>query len=237
MQTGVLLNVLTCFLITIAALTNAVRVYRQCKGSLSDMAFAGFWFLTAFTWLFVGLSMIVAKYGQLSLGVAIDQYFTQTTVFIQIAVGSYYAAYRVFKNHKLSTIIFLIFLAIAIVSLFFVYQHDGVIVTKNSYFTIEYGTEQMPWIIFQVLFGILMLAVAFDIFRNLYFWFKKSVFYEPRYLLTGLSICAYGAIGYFEEQGYAGASDSVYVWTRLALRMMLILCAQIAYLAYSKKEV
>jgi hypothetical protein len=237
MQTGVLLNGLVCFLIFIVALTNAIRIYRQSKGNMADMSVSGFWFLTSLSWLSIGLSLIVSKYGLLSLGIAIDQYFTETTVFIQIAVGSYYAAYRVFKNHKLSTIIFIIFSVIACLSLLLIYQNNGVMLTKSSYFIIEYRTDQIPWQIFQTMFAIVMLAIAFDVFRSCYFWFKKSIFFEPRYLLVGLSICAYGAICYFEEQGYTGALSGVAAWIRLAMRILLILCAQVVYLAYSKKEI
>ena len=236
MQTGVLLNAFTCFLIAVATFANAIRIFRQYKNSRSDLAFAAFWFLTSFSWIFVGLSMVVSKYNLLSSGIVIDQYFTQTTVFFQMAIGSYYAAYRVFKSDKLSTLVFVFFLIAACLGLSFVYQQNGVVITKSSYFTIEYGTVLIPWQIFQGMFAIVILAMLFDFLRNVYLWFKKSPLYQQRYLLASLSVCAYGIICYFEEQGYVGASENVATWIRLALRMVLILCAQVAFLAYGDKD-
>jgi hypothetical protein len=236
MQTGVLLNAFTCLLISIAAVSTAVRIFRHPENDFSDLAYAGFWFLTALSWLFVGTSMVFAKYNLLNSGITIDQYFTQTTAFVQMAIGSIFASYRVFKKRQISTIFFLVFLIMGCVSLFYVYQNGGVVITKESYFSVEYRTNQTSWLLFQIMFAVLLVGIIVDVLRNLYFRLKKNPLYQQKYLLAGLAVCAYGAVCYFEEQGYYGSLSDLATWIRLGLRMMLIACVMVAFLAYSEKD-
>jgi hypothetical protein len=237
METGLLLNVFTSLLIAGVGLSAAIAAFHQPKRNLSDLAFAGFWFLTAFSWLFMGTSMFLGKYNHLHWGLAVDQYFSETTNFLSMIAISYYATYRLFKNRRLATIVFSSVFIVVACCLFFVYQPGGVTIAHSSYFAIEYKTGDIPWQIFEILFAIFEIALLFDVLRNLYFKLKKSSLYQPRYLIAGLAVIVYGVVCYFEEQGYSPYWNDLAVWIMLALRITVIISAQIAFLAYSHKKI
>jgi hypothetical protein len=237
MQSGVLLNVFTSYLIAGIGISAAVAIFRHPKRDLSDLSFAGFWFLTALSWLFMGTSMFLGKYNHLNLGIAVDQYFSETMNFLSMVAISYYATYRIFKSHRLATAILLSVFIIVSFCLFFVYLPGGVTVAHSSYFAIEYKTGDIPWQVFEILFAIFEAALLFDVLRNLYFKLKKSSLYQPKYLIAGLAVIVYGIICYLEEQGYSPYWNDLAVWIMLAFRIAVIISAQIAFLAYSKKEI
>ena len=230
MQTGLFFNSLICLITAGFTFFTAWYVYRNNKNNLVDVSCSGFWLFAGITWFFVGISLVIFHLGFAGWDVFINQYIIQTVIYAQIVAGTYYVAFRVLKNHRLAKKVFWLFCVLAIIGLGFTYQKGGVLLGQISYYSTEYKINQIAWQIFQVMVAVALFGILYDSGRNLYYRFWRKELFEIKYFLVNLSVIVYGVIGYFDQQGYTAA------WTVIVMRMIIIFCAQTAYLAYSNKE-
>lgn len=196
-----------------------------------DLSIAGFWLMVGVTWFFVGISLIFFKNGFAETDLFINQYFIQTTIFAQITVGVYYAVYRVAKNKKLSLLAFLMFVLSAVVGLYFDYRPDSLTLVSSTYCSTEYKIHPVAWQIFQTMFVIAMFCVAVDMIKNLVYWIKKRDLFELRYFLVDLAILSYGTVGFFDQLGFSAA------WISVSMRLLIVFCVGVVFIAYSHKEI
>lgn len=231
MQVGQFLNALICLITAGFSLFTAVYIYQNYKSNLVDVAYSGFWLFASVTWFFVGISLVFFRLGLTTWDIFINQYFVQAVAYAQIVAGIYYVVFRVSKNSQLTTKIFWLFCVLGVVSLGFTYQKGGLALDQATYYSTTYTINQISWQIFQIMVAAALLGMLYDSGRNLYYRFFRKDFFEIKYLLANLAGIVYGVVGYFDQQGYTAA------WTIVVMRMLIIFCAQIAYLAYSSEKV
>ncbi len=230
MQLAMYLNALVCFIVSASTFYTALFVYKNNKDSFVDISFAAAWFLSSLMWLFYAISLVLFKQGQVGFSLLINQYIVQTAVFLYGIAMSAYASYRLWKSEKISLLVVLLFSISATIALYFNYQIGSVTLTKTTYYSFEYGLHNVTWLIFAVSFFVVMVAIAFDFFRSLFYWFKNKELFEQKYFFATLSLMIYGMIGYFEE-------SSIYAtWISALFRSAIILCSYIAYISYKDKE-
>jgi hypothetical protein len=231
MKTGLYLNALICFIIFSFSLYTFFYIIRRYKDNTVDRSIAFFWFFVGITWLFVAIDLLIFNIVNINYDFYINQYGVQTAVFLQITAGSYFALFRGTRNKYLSWATVIIFFILSCVGLYFTYQKGGIWFYKSSSFSVEYTFDRHSVMIFQILFGIAMLSMAFDFLRNLYFWLKDSNLFEQKYFLACLSILIYGMVGYFDQIGIFAN------WVGVLFRLAIVFCVHITYLAYSDKEI
>jgi uncharacterized membrane protein YfcA len=110
------------------------------------------------------------------------------------------------------------------------YQPGGLIFREGTYFSVEYIVNPVTWNIFQVMAGIGLFCLFFDLSRFLIIWIREKKVSEIKYILSSLAIFIYGIVGYFDNMGYDAT------WVMVLFRLFMVLSALIAYLAFSKNE-
>lgn len=224
------LNSIICLIIFVLGFYTFVYIARKNKGNYTDISYAVFWLFVSLTWLFFSISLILFKLNHISLALFINQYIVQTFALFQLVAPSYYASFRLTNNKKIASVALFFYFLFSFVCLYFNYLPGSVYLTRSTYYSFEYAINPVYWILFQYLFAAIILATLGDFIKGLYYWFKKSNFFEPKYFFSSLSLIVYGMIGYLEE-GSVSAT-----WISLLFRLSIILCIYVAYLAYSDKE-
>jgi len=230
MNSGIILNAFICFIIFITTISVSFYIYRRKKENRVDLFLSFFWFFVSLTWLFVFFDLILYLNSRIDLGQMVNQFGVQTFVFAQLTFGVYYGIYRVTKKQNISFVIFLLFIFSSIVALYYMYQPGGLIFRESTNFSVEYIVNQKTWNIFQVMAGVGLFTLFFDLARFLFVWLKKKKIIEIKYILSSLSIFIYGIIGYFDDMGYDAT------WVMVLLRIFMVLSALVAYIAFSKRE-
>ena len=131
----------------------------------------------------------------------------------------------------LAIVLSLLTTLISFIGLFFAYQPGSLFPVKNTFISVEYQINEKAWMIFQVLFSLIIICTSVDFVRNLYYWFRRSALFEEKYFFACMSALIYAMVGYFDQRGVSAS------WIAVLFRASLIICASIAYLAYSEKEV
>lgn len=230
MQTGMYLNSLICFSIFGFGFFSASYIYKNNKNNFVDVSYAVFLLLVSLTWLLFGVSLVLFKIGKINASLFLNQYFVQTTAFLEMAAVSYYAFFRLTKNKVLSLVAFFLFILGSLAGLYYHYQPGSIYLTRSTYYSFEYGIDETYFKIFQTLFAIILFVIALDFLRNLYYWFKRSSLFEQRYFFASFALLIYSLIGYLEE------SSMTATWISLLFRLAIVLCTYTAYLAYSEQE-
>jgi hypothetical protein len=231
MQTGMYLNSLICFLIFIFSFNTALFIYRRNKENYVDISYAAFWLFVSLTWLFVSFALLAHKSGFVHLDVLINQYAIQTLVFVQITAGIYYVIYRATNNNVIALIVLAIFIVLSGLGLSFNYRPGSLYLTLSTYCSTEYRIDETAKFFFQMEFIIVMLGMAIDFLKNLFFWYRQSGQFEQKYFFASLAALVYGMIGYFDNLGFSAS------WVTVFFRLAIIFCAHIAYLGYSEQEI
>jgi hypothetical protein len=230
MGTGMYQSSLILFLVFFSAMYVAVYIWRSKFRQYIDKFYAAFLFLAAFAWLDVGTYSLLYKAGYVDIALFLSQYVGQIILFLHVVVISYYVAFRITRNKKISLATMLLFSAFSVFGLYFILQPGAMVFLPSSSFLVLHSSHPITWNIFQTLFGAILLGLGWDVFYNLYLWQKKSNRYEQKYLVAGVAIIVYGIIGYFEAKGYA-----LFLVT-LLLRATILLSVFIAYLAFRDQE-
>ncbi len=231
MRTGMYLNAIICFLIFGFSLYTFFYIIRRYKDDFVDKSVAYFWFFVGMTWLLVAIDLLIFSLVNIKYDFYINQYGIETAVFLQITAGSYFALFRGTRNKYIAWTTVIIFSMLSAVGLYFAYQPGGIWLYKSTSFSIEYTFNKYSQIIFQIMFGVAMLSIAFDFFRNLYYWFTNNGLFEQKYFLICLSILIYGMVGYFDEIGIFAS------WLGVFFRVAIVFCVLMTYLAHSDNEI
>jgi len=224
-------NSIVCLLISVFSLYTSHYIYKNNKNNLADISYAIFWFFVSMTWLFVMISLLLYKNGFFDYDIFLNQFGVQTAIFMQMAAGAYFVAFRTTKNNNYSLIIFLVVSLASLVGLYYDYRPGSLYATKSTFASVEYQIDGTAWIVFQSIFSVVMLGMALDFIRNLFYWIKKSPLFEVKYFFACMAAIIYGLVGYFDQAGIYAS------WVGVLFRLSIILCASIAYLAYSEKEI
>ena len=225
------LNALICLLISAFTFYTSIYILKSGINNLADKSFGFFWLFSSFTWLFVCISLILYKNGFEQMDIYVNQYLVQSAIFLQIAIGSYFGAFRATRRKSWSIALCLLTILISFIGLYFAYQPGSLYPIKNTFISVEYQINDKTWTIFQVLFSLIIICTSIDFIRNLYYWFRRSSLFEEKYFFACMSALIYAMVGYFDQRGVSAS------WIAVLFRSTLIICASIAYLAYSDKEV
>lgn len=230
MRVGMYFNSIICLLIFGFSLYTAYYIYKNNKQNLADVSFAGFWFFEGLTWLLVAISLVLYKNSFFYYDILLNQFGVQTVIFLQMVAGIYFVISRVTRNKVIPCLAFIFAALLSVYALYFSYQPGSVYATQSTYISVEYKINDIVWQTFQVIFVIVMIGLAIDFIRNTFYWFTNNKLFEQRYFFACLSVLIYGMIGYFDQSGVSAS------WLQVLFRSAIILCANIAYLAYSEQE-
>lgn len=225
------LNALICILIAVFTFYTSYYIFKTNRTNMQDFSYAFFWLLVSATWFFVFVSIFLYKNGLIEYDILLNQYLIQTFIFGQMVAGSYFAAFRGTRNHFFAAFIFFFLLTISIIGLAYDYQPGSLYPIKNTFISVEYKIDDTAWAIFQIIFSFVMIGMVVDLLRNLYYWFKNNSLFEQKYFFACLAALIYGTVGYFDQEGIFAS------WIGVLFRVSIIFCANIAYFAYSEKEI
>jgi hypothetical protein len=218
------------FLVFFSATYVALYIWRSKSSQYIDKLYAVFFFLGAIGWLDIGVYSLLYQAKYLDIALFLSQY-GQILIFLHAVVISRYITFRITRNKQISLVITLLYSAFSIFGLYFILQPGAMVFLPSSSFLVLHSHNEITWGIFQILFGFILLGLFVDVFRNLYYWTKKSNKYEQKYLIAGIAVIIYSIIGYFEAQGYV-----LFVVTIL-MRATLLLSVFIAYLAFRDQKI
>ncbi len=230
METGMYLNALICSLIFIFSANTSLFIYKHNKNNYTDVSYAVFWFFVSLTWSLVAIALLAYKSGFTRLDILMNQYGIQTLVYIQITVGIYYVFHRLTGSKIIALAMLMLFIVLSLIGLSFDYRPGSLYLTAHTYCSTEYHIDDTAAIFFQIEFVIVMLGMAIDFLKNLFFWYRHSNQFEQKYFFASLAALVYGMAGYFDDMGYSAN------WITVFFRLAIIFCAHVAYLGYSEQE-
>lgn len=230
-QPGMIFNAFVCGLIFFIALFVSLSILKENKGNKLALAYAGFWLLFSFIWLFTSLRQIFAQFGfqewDRRFFIA-DQFF----VFSHMILGGYYIYFKLFGKEKHALTMSVIFSVLGAVSFYGIFKY-GVKLAAVTYFATKWSLNQFSWVIFNILFVLLIGAVLIHCLQYVFGWIKNRKLTDFYTFLASFAILFYGLIGYFDEKAVMAG------WSLIFFRLLYIIAVVLAFISFtgSKEKV
>ena len=224
MAYGMILNIITCFLISGIAFFTARNIYSRQIKRTGGLAFGLFWFLVGWQWLFSGFRTIAAFFGKLSW----DKNFYYA---VEILVGIYavpliyFLVIRATKKSNVANVFGFITLLNAIAYVYFVATR-GVHFVSASYFATEYRPNDTTHLYFIVLFVFVLVILLYDIVIEVIRKIKASAYFDRQMFICLLSLLFYAVSGYFDHTGEPNG------WKLIMIRAFIAGSVFLGYMAY-----
>jgi len=230
MQTGLLLNSLICFIISGISFWVFYTIIKSEGLKQEDKYFSFFWLFVSLTWFFVAMGLVFFERNKTGYDLLINKYAVQPLIFLHLSLGVTYAFSRFCKAKICNLAILCLALLASAYALYIIFQPAGFHLVEYTYFSVEYYINPSSWGLFQVIITLGLSVLVLDILRSIWKNLKTKKIIQNKYFLASLSIFVYAIIGYFDNQGYNAT------WIMVFFRLMIILSALLAFLAFNSKK-
>jgi len=229
MQTGLLFNGLICLIVAGVSFWISRIILKERVKTFAEFMVLGFWLSVGLTWLLVGAGLFLYEGGYPFYDKIMNRYGVQALIYLQLSFGVAYAVYRAYSKWLVGMVVLLACLAFSAVGYSFLILPGGFLFGSDSYFSVEYLLNPVSWKFFQIILGIGVIFLIYDILRNLITRLKKKHF-RSVYFYTSLSILVYAVIGFFDNQGFNAT------WIMVLFRSIIVLSVLLTYLTYSRDK-
>jgi len=228
MAYGMILNIITCLLISGIAFFTARNIYSRRIKRTGGLAFGLFWFLVGWQWLFSGLRAVSAFFGKLTW----DKNFYYA---VEILVGIYavpliyFLVIRATKKPNVANV-FGLLASINAIAYVYIVATRGVHFISATYFATEYRPNETTHLHFVVLFVFVLVVLLYDIVVEIIRKIKASAYFDRQMLICLLSLLFYCLSGYFDHMGEPNG------WKLIVIRAFIAGSVFLGYLAYAITE-
>lgn len=227
MQTGLLFNGLICLIVAGVSFWVSRVILKEKNRSFAEFMVLGFWFSVGLTWLLVGVGLFLYEGGYPLYDKLLNRYGVQAFIYLQLSFGVAYAVYRFYSKWLVGVVVLLSCLTFSAVGYSFLILPGGFLFGSDSYFSVEYQINPISWNFFQIILGVGVIFLIYDILKNLITKLRKKHF-QSAYFFTSLSILVYAVIGFFDNQGFNAT------WIMVLFRSIIVLSVLLTYLTYSR---
>ncbi|HOK35201.1 MAG TPA: HAMP domain-containing protein [Candidatus Pacearchaeota archaeon] len=233
-STECLINGIATLLVSFLSFYTFYYIYKNQSNESYLLYFCLFWLMVAITWLFNGIRLFFAYFGNFEIDKMLFQVGEVFSILFQPLLGSFVIVDRIVKNKNLKIFVFTLF------ALYFTWVTIAIMLlpvllspTSSSYRTnYKHGESETSWQLTE--YGLFALAVVwiFDLLQSVFRKKRGRIQPDLVSILVMFSIFLYAVINFFNER------ILITDWIVIILRILMLTGPFLAIIAayYLKRE-